>query len=362
MGRRASSFQEPLTNIRPTTVHSSKAFQHLLLRLGAPVFAQILQSNSEILMPDLSLDLRHLRYALAVAELGSFRRAALQLDLPQSTVSRRVKSLEDRIGIAIFRRDHTGIQITPAGRRFLDEAAIGARHLSNAVSAMNSVRRGEAGQLHVSMFAALSTGFVKSLFQQYRRRYKQVNVRLEESTAQISVAAILEGRLDVAFVTGEPTVPGCESLRLWDERLFLVLPEGHALLSSSHITWESLRPEPFIVTSGGRGPEIEDHLLAGLSKPGFRPDIQSHAVSRETLINMVALGFGVALVTESAIGPKYDGVTFRSIGMPAEPIPASAIWLTSNTNPALKSLLKLARLLAKRLDGGPNAVNAAAEP
>lgn len=149
-------------------------------------------------------------------------------------------------------------------------------------------------------------------------------------------------------------VPGCQSLRLWDERLFLVLPDDHVLSSSSHITWEGLRRERFIVTSGGRGPEIEDHLVAGLSKPGFRPDIQAHAVSRETLINMVALGFGVALVTESAIGPRRDGVVFRSIGAPNEPIPASAIWLTSNANPALKSLLKLARSSAKRLEDGSN--------
>jgi DNA-binding transcriptional LysR family regulator len=297
-------------------------------------------------MPDLSLDLRFLRYALLVAEQGSFRRAALKLDIPQSTVSRRIKLLEDRIGIAIFRRDHAGVQVTEAGRLFLNEAAIGARHLSNAVNTMNSIRRGDGGRLSVSIFAALSAGFVKSLFQQYLQRHHQVDIRIEEGTAQTSLAGILEGRLDLAFVTGEPSIPRCQSLKLWDERLFVVMRQGHPLASVPAMSWSPLRAERFIVTSGGRGPEIEDYIVARLSGPGFRPDIQTHAVSRETLINMVALGFGVALVTESAVRTGSEEVVFRPLPASNGFVPASAVWLSANANPAMRPFLKLARALA----------------
>jgi DNA-binding transcriptional LysR family regulator len=302
-------------------------------------------------MPDLSLDLRFLRYALLVAEQGSFRRAALKLDLPQSTVSRRIKILEDRIGIAIFTRDYAGIQLTEAGRLFLEEAAIGARHLSNAVNAMNSIRRGNGGRLRVSIFAALSTGFVKSLFQQYLQRHHQVDIRIEEGTAQTSLAGILEGRLDLAFVTGEPSIPRCQSLKLWDERLFVVLRHNHPLVSVPEMSWPSLCSERFIVTTGGRGPEIEDYLVARLSGPGFRPDIQTHAVSRETLINMVGLGFGIALVTESAVRANYEEVVFRPLPASDGFVPASAVWLSANTNPAMRPFLKLARALATQQSG-----------
>ncbi|WP_332686915.1 LysR family transcriptional regulator [Bosea sp. (in: a-proteobacteria)] len=110
-------------------------------------------------MPDLSLDLRHLKYAMLAVEHGSFRRAADALNLSQSTVSRRIQLLEHRIGIALFERTRSGVRPTTAGERFIREAAIGAGQLRQAVDSMAMAQRGHFGELRIGLMASLATGF-----------------------------------------------------------------------------------------------------------------------------------------------------------------------------------------------------------
>ncbi len=297
-------------------------------------------------MPDLSLDLRFLRYALVVAEQGSFRRAALKLGVPQSTVSRRVQMLEAQISLPIFERDYTGVKITAAGRLFLEEAEIGAQHLGNAVHAAGLMRRGDLGKLRVGLFASLSEGFLRTMFKVHHERHSRVEIELELGTASAQLTGILGGRLDLAFMTGKPSIPGGCTLPLWSERVLVALPEGHALASHDQVGWNALRTQQFIVASTGPGPEISDYLITHLSELGFHPDVQVRSVDREMLINMVSLGFGVTLTTESTLGTKYPGVIFRPVGDPVETVLSSAIWLKGNSNPALRQLLRLARVLS----------------
>lgn len=106
-------------------------------------------------MPDLALDLRFLRYALLVAEHGSFRRTAEALDISQSTLSRRVQLLERRIGVPLFVRIRSGVHLTLAGERFLQDAAVGAQHFDRAVSTLALARRGQLGDLRFGFSLAL---------------------------------------------------------------------------------------------------------------------------------------------------------------------------------------------------------------
>ena len=297
-------------------------------------------------MPDLSLDLRHLRYVLAVAELGSFRQAASALDIPQSTVSRRVAQLERRLGMSIFDRNRTGVRLTLAGQRFVDEALIGAQHLSNAVGALHALRHGRGGALRFGMFTSLRNRYLRTLVDAYHRRYPEVDCRFEEGTAQSAVAGVLDGRLDVAFVTGQIAAPGCETVALGHEQLYAA--ERRSDITSpadATVALRSLRDRRFIVTKGGRGPNIEDFILSQLITPAFRPDIQVHDVSFESLLHMVELGFGVAVVTEAATAAD-EPIEFRALSGAGCSLAASAVWLTSNTNPALQPLIALARKLA----------------
>jgi len=301
-----------------------------------------------MIMPDLAFDLRHLQYALTVAEHGSFRRAADVLNLSQSTVSRRVQTLECRLGIPLFERTRSGTRPTPAGERFMRAAAVGAEQLRQAISEIAQVQRGNAGELKIGLMASLASGFLADLFETYHRQFPNVDVKVEEGTSQAIAAGVLNGRLDAAFVLGEPGLPGCETRALWDEPLFVALPRRHQLTEGSSVAWGQIRDETFLVAANAHGPEVERIIIRQLSSLGFRPRISIQGVGRENLMNMVAKGFGLTVVASSTLGTDYPGVSFLPLKPATEVVRSSIVWSVSNMNPALKRLLELSTMLANR--------------
>ena len=299
-------------------------------------------------VPDLALDLRYLKYAMLVAEHGSFRRAASILNLSQSTISRRIQLLERRLGMPLFERNHAGARATLAGERFMRDAAVGADHLHQAVLDMASTQRGEIGDLRIGLMASLASGFLSDLLGTYRRRFPRVDVRVQEAASQANAAGVLNGRLDAAFITGSPLLPGCEAEHLWDERIFVALPEDHRCAGGRVVAWDDVREDIFLVSAEAAGPEIKDYLVRQLSGLGFRPRLSVQQVGRENLLNMVAKGFGLTLTTYSTLGATYPGVVFLPIGAATETVGSSVVWSATNRNPALKRLLQISSELAEK--------------
>lgn len=299
-------------------------------------------------MPDLAFDLRYLKYAMLAAEHGSFRRAAEILNLSQSTVSRRISLLERRIGIPLFERTRSGARATAAGERFMREAAVGAGQLRQAVNSITMVQRGYVGELRIGLMASLASGFLADLLDAFHRRFPAIDIKLDETTSQSNAAAVLNGRLDVAFIPGDPRLPGCRVEMLWDERIYVAMPDSHSAAVEPSVAWNDVRHETFLVTDDAAGPEIEDYLVRQLSGPGFRPRISVQNVGRENLLNMVARGFGLTLTTNSTLGATYPGVRFLPIGSSEDTVSSSVVWSDSNQNPALKFLLEMSLERARR--------------
>jgi DNA-binding transcriptional LysR family regulator len=157
---------------------------------------------------------------------------------------------------------------------------------------------------------------------------------------------VREHRIDVAFVTGEPMVAGCDVARLWTERVFTVLPETHALAGEHGITWEALRDEHFIVRSSEAGPEVHDYVIQRLAELGHHPSVERYRVGRETLMHLVALGFGISLTSEATIATRFPEVVFRPLATSEDVLPFSAVWAPTNDNPVLRRFLSLARRLS----------------
>lgn len=301
------------------------------------------QKNLAFGMPDLTLDLRYLRYALVAAELGSFRRAGEALGVHQSTVCRRVRILEDRLGATLFVRTRSGVRLTASGERFLKEAAIAADQFGRAAEAISSPSRGSRGELRVGLFTSLAAGYLGHLLERFRVHHPDVEVELEEARPQAIIVGVVNGRLDVAFVAGEPAVAGCTTLRLWTERVYLALPHNHPLADSDAVRWHEVRRDRFIVSTMGPGPEIHEYLIKRLSADGFRPNIKSHRVARDNLISMVGKGFGVTVTTEATVGTRFPGVVLRPFHGESEIIPFSAVWNSRNSNVVLNRFLSFAR-------------------
>ncbi|WP_333836073.1 LysR family transcriptional regulator [Novosphingobium sp.] len=292
-------------------------------------------------MPDLAFDLRYLQYALVVAECGSFRRAADMLNLSQSTVSRRVQLLERRIGAQIFERDRTGTRPTLWGELFIRDAAVGAESLRQAISGMATLRRGDEGELRIGIMGSLAQGPLGELIEAYRGRYPRIHVKIEEATLQANAAGVMNRRLDVAFIPGTRSPPGCEVRHFWVETLYVAVSTDHPLAAVPRVSWEDLRDEIFLITAGCHGPEVEGIVIRQASNLGFHPKISVQGVGRENLLNMVGKGYGLTVVASSTIGVGYPGVKFRPIDPVGETVTWRAAWQPNNRNPALMRLLEL---------------------
>lgn len=327
-------------------VPNAKQLWHfeLLLEPGLAVF-RMPPLGREGVVPDVALDLRFLRYATVAAEQGSFRKAAAALGISQASVSRRVAILEHRLGFMLFHRMPTGLMLTRSGESFLSEAAKGIVHLDRAVQLAASMSRGERGMINVGILASLNSGYLREVFIRFREKHANVELTLHESTAQENLHSLVLGELDVCFTTGMPDVPGYLTEFFWRERILLVMPSNHPLAAGSEVTWDQMQGEKFLVTSGGPGPEIHDYLVKHLATLGYRPDIAIQHVGRESLNNLVAIGYGLSLVSASALGHEIPGLTVRPVTGEGETLESSAMWSSKNSNPALGRLLSIARTL-----------------
>lgn len=298
------------------------------------------------------IELRHLRYAIAATEHQSFRRAAQALGVHESAVSRRIRDLEDEIGAALFIRHHGGVSLTYAGQRFLGRAREAISQIGYATKDVGAIGRGEDGVVRIGIFSSLASGFLAELLFAYDAEHSGVRLDFIEGGSSEHVASVQGHRIDVAFLTGQPDAAGCNVTHLWNERVFLVLPRHHELADHNEIAWSDLHGRYFIVSEAEPGPEIHDYLVKHLAALGHHPSIERHGVGRDNLMQLVALGRGLSLTSEATTAAHFPGVVYRPLI--DETLPFSAVWSPRNSNPALRSLLGLAKLMSERPKSGPS--------
>ncbi len=281
--------------------------------------------------------------ALAVAEHLNFRHAAAALGVSQSSVSTRVKQLEQELGTLLFERRHRGVRLTEAGQHFLEHVGTGIEHLDHAVRTAGAIARGEQGRLCVGLYSSIAAGFLAELLGHFRELHPAVDLQITEGRARDTIREVRESRLDVAFVVGVPPAGDCQSKPLWKEVLLVALPERHPLAGAESVMWSELARENFVTRSGGAGPQVHDHVVLRLAEHWSQPRIQRFEVERDTLMSMVAQGYGITLTSESAAQASFPGVVFRPILDEPEPITFSALWSPHNRSHALRHLLALAQ-------------------
>jgi DNA-binding transcriptional LysR family regulator len=290
-----------------------------------------------------AVDLQHLRYAVAAADHGSFRRAAEILLLQQSTLSRCIRQLEQSLGMTVFERSSGGVRATTAGRHFLRTARSIVEQMDSLVNSAYHVGRGEAGRLSVGFYTSISAGNLLATLVDFKKRFSQIDVCLKESSRVRLVTALRNGVLDIAIATSELPLLADQGMPLWSERILLALLEEHPLAGKDVVHWTDLRGETVLLSQYDPGRELEDLLMSKLVSPEDRPKIARHDVSRGIIKSLIAAGFGVSLVTESDIGANFSRLTYRELrdGTGPSRVGFSAHWRSDNDNPALANFLKL---------------------
>jgi DNA-binding transcriptional LysR family regulator len=279
---------------------------------------------------------------LAVAEYLNFWHAANALGVSQSSISARVKMLEEELGILLFERHARGVRLTEAGRRFVERIAAGVDQLDHAVKTASMAALGENGRLRIGVHGLIPHSFLAVLIGKYRKAYPGIAVEITEGTSRDALKLLRTDQLDIAFVVGAPEPSDCHSRRIWTEPLVAALPDIHPLAGRDHITWTDLASETFLVRPGGAGPQVHDHIILRLSGRWTTPSIQRFAVERCTLVSMVGQGFGITLLSAAWSLSPMPGVRLLPIVDEPEPVPFSAVWSPHNRDAALRNLLTLA--------------------
>ena len=288
------------------------------------------------------IPLASLIQTLAVAEYLNFRHAANALGGSLSSVSARVKTLEQDLGVLLFERHARGVRLTEAGRQFVEHVAAGVDQLDHAVKTAGMAASGECGRLRIGVHALIPRSFLAGLIGQYREDYAGIEVEITEGTARDAVMQLRADRLDIVFMAGTPELPDCHTRRIWTEPLVAALPDRHRLAKQAAVTWADLAGETFLARHGGTGPQVHDHIVLRLAGRWPAPSILRFDVERGTLLSMVGQGFGITIVGAATSLLQTSGVVFVPFADEPEPVPFSAVWSPFNRSAALHNLLTLA--------------------
>ncbi len=279
---------------------------------------------------------------LAVAEYLNFHHAAKSLGISQSSVSARIRALEEELGIMLFERNTRGVRLTEAGRHFVEGISAGVDQLDHAVKAANSAASGKTGHLRIGVHGLILGGFLDKLLARYRADYPAITIEMTEGSARDALMHLRGHRIDVAFLVGTFDLPDYHSRPIWTEPLVAALPANHLLAEEPGVTWHDLASETFLVRHGGTGPQVHDHIVLRLAGRWPPPLIQRFDVERGTLLSMVAQGFGITLLGAASQLSPTAGVAFLPIDDEPEPVVFSGVWSPQSRSAALRNLLALA--------------------
>ena len=259
------------------------------------------------------IELRHLRYFLAVAETLHFSKAAENIGIAQPPLSQQIKRLEQLIGHRLFDRTTRGVKLTLAGQLLAERARSTLEKVQDDLAQVRRLGRGEEGTLTVGFSGSVMFTELPAAIESYRRRYPKVELRLRELATSAQIAALLNGTLDLAFMRdGDPT-EGIQIKTWLEERYIAVLPEAHELAGKRRLRVRDLQKEHFVLFARRMGPLAFDRTIACCERNGFRPNIVQEGTQWPTIVRLVAAGIGVSLAPACMASVAIPGAVYRSV-------------------------------------------------
>ena len=294
------------------------------------------------------MELRHLRYFVAVAHEGHITRAAGKLNMQQPPLSQQIRALEREIEAILFVRHPRGVTLTDAGRSFLADAeAILAQAEQAKIRARRSAR-GETGRIAVGFTtSAPFHPLVARAIREFRQKRPDVSFVLEESSSGELVSGLRDERIDVAFIRSGLVDPqGIDMHALLLEDTAVAFPVRHPLARRASLNLKELADETFILYRRPDGRGLYDVIIAACSAAGFSPHVDQEAPRIVSTLNLVAAGLGITIVPASLGRLPLEGVIYRPLrGRPALKVPLNLACRHDERSAATLAFIELARRL-----------------
>lgn len=235
------------------------------------------------------------------------------------------------------------MRLTSTGAEFLIAVRRTLFEFDRAVTFAARVGRAEAGHITIGFLISLAAGRQRELISKFASRSRDVVIEFVEAGREELLERLRDRQLDLVFLPGVKNVPGLEAEPLWTERFFVVLPEEHPLARSGYVHWADLASECLLLRAYESAAEIRAFLVSKLAEDAIRLNIRQLNVSRESVINLVGMGQGIAIATDAARGANYPGIAFRPIAAEDARLPVSMVWVRQNSNPVLRTFLSFAK-------------------
>jgi DNA-binding transcriptional LysR family regulator len=292
------------------------------------------------------MELRQIRYFVAVAEQLHFGRAAHRLSIAQPSLSKQIKNLEQELRVQLFSRGTRRVALTEAGQAYLLEARTILNMVGAASLAAQRAHRGEAGRLSIGFFALSALDILPAVLEPFRRNFPDVMLQLCEMSNEEQARSVLGGSLDVGIVREPPVTGGLSRFRAFRDTLLIALPRTHRLAKCRIVRLNDLREEAFVIMPRNAGVAQYDRVIGACMEAGFTPKIVEEAFLVTTVVGLVAAGLGLAIVPSGAAHIHTRSVIFRPLS-PSIVIETCVIWdsATVADKPTLRAFLDTARVV-----------------
>jgi len=260
------------------------------------------------------MELRHLRYVVAVADTLHFGQAAERLHLSQPPLSQQIRQLEDELRVKLFNRTKRQVQLTDAGKMFVEEARVILAHAEHALNLAMRVNQGEVGQLTIGVAGPADARIFVDILGTFARRHPKVRIVLRHMGSADQVQAIREGRLHVGIVAlpiGDESDLATETVM--HRPIVIALPQGHPLAARDRVPLLALAHEPHIMFARHIGPQFFDAVIASCREAGFNMNIAHEVDNLYTACALVAAGLGVCFVPAGIQEGRSTSIVLRPV-------------------------------------------------
>lgn len=311
-----------------------------------PKFVHHRISHHFALLFDLQLDmeLRHLRYFVAVAEELHFRRAAERLHVSQPPLSEQIRQLEEELGTRLLERERgRDVRLTAAGVALLEEARRILSQVAEAAETVHRASRGEIGTLRVSLAPAMAHGIVPIILRELRSSLPSLSLQLSEMVTPLQEKALLDRLLDIGFCYGRLQSDLLVAECIHRERLVLAVPDPSLLATHKRVTLAQLQGERFVTIPRAISPGLYDAIFQSCYRAGLSPKVVQETNHFQTAIGLVCVGMGVALVPQSMVTVKRKGVKYLLTDDDSRVIETLMVRNQDAPYPAMVRLIEFAR-------------------
>ena len=299
----------------------------------------------------MEIELRHMRHFVTVAEELHFGRAAARLGMAQPPLSQSIQRLETALGFKLFARTQRRVELTPAGRVFLDESRRTLSQADATVTLSRQAASDDTAELHVTFVSAALYRVLPVALRQFRSAHPLVRIRLDELATDPQIESLKDGTADLGFVTPPfRSTGGLEVVSIHRDPIVVAVPASSILARRDHLELSDLAEENFVLFPYKQGPTLHSRIMAACRRAGFLPHISQEARLMHTILSLVGAEMGVSLVPDGARTLGVDGVRFVPLSPVSEDLSweLSMAWRARGMRRPLRDLIDLVLASGKR--------------